>query len=180
MPAAGPSLASGRAAGEVSPGCSRQSPRFPGRESAPSAGERRVSDRCKARNCTGAWSRSELFSHFCYATVRAATNSQPAQSATMRGNAAATAGWLFATSLIANTSGFLAALWLEVRSGPFSIKPPASGTSHGKPVPPTRYRRDYLPTEGHSSARRSSIIACRLAARLGWIRRSRIPFQEPN
>ena len=168
MPAAGPSLASGPTASEISPGCPRQSPTCPGRESAPSAGERRVSDRCEPRDCAGAWSRSANF--FPAFVMRSAgllrranqLNPQPGIA-----TAAATAGSLFATSLIANTSGFLAALWLDARSGPSSIKPPASATSHGKPVPPTRYRCEHLPTEGPSSARRSSIIACRLAARLG-------------
>ena len=114
----------------------------------------------------GVVTRRELFSRFRCAIGRAATKSQPAQSAIRHATAAATAGSLFVTSLIANTSGFLAALWLVARSGPSSIKPPASVASHGKPVPPTRCCSEHLPTEGPSNSRRSTIIACRLAARL--------------
>jgi hypothetical protein len=62
-----------------------------------------------------------------------------------------TAGSLFATSSIANASGFLAVLWLDARNDRSSIKPPASATSHGKAVLPTRYCSDHLPTERTSS-----------------------------
>ena len=61
MPAAGPTLAGGAAAGQTSPERRRQSPACPGRTRAPPAGQVRVSGPSEPRAYAGAWSRSRNF-----------------------------------------------------------------------------------------------------------------------
>jgi hypothetical protein len=102
---------------------------------------------------------AEPFFPLPYVIVRAATNPPCARPVIPHATAVPPAVRRSVTSKTGNASGFRAAPWMVVRSGPLSIEPRASGGSCGAATPPPIRRREHPQNEDSAQARRSSIIA---------------------
>jgi hypothetical protein len=111
---------------------------------------------------------AEPFFPLRYAIDPGATNHPRARLATLLATAALPAAKRFASSRIANGSGFLAALSMAVGSEPSSTRPRTDAAVYDKPPSSTRHRRGRLQTDDSSQSRRSSIIALPSRGLVSW------------